>query len=144
MRQTAGNFAWRAGAASFQENGLDVAFEMIYADQRFVVGQREGFAVGDADEQRADQAGAAGDGDGVDILERSLACERASRTTGTIWRSVRGRRVRERRRRISVDVNLRGDDGGEDFAAVDDDGGGGFVAGGFDAEDARGHELKLG
>ena len=34
---------------------------------------------------------------------------------------------------LAVDVDLGGDDAGEDFAAVGDDGGGGFVAGGFDA-----------
>ena len=36
---------------------------------------------------------------------------------------------------FAVDVDLRGDDAGEDAAAVGDDCGGGFVAGGFDAED---------
>jgi len=45
---------------------------------------------------------------------------------------------------LAVNVDLGGDDAGEDFAAVDDNGGGGFVARGFDAEDARGHVLKLG
>ena len=34
---------------------------------------------------------------------------------------------------FAVDVDLGGDDAGEDVAAVGDDGGGGFVAGGFDA-----------
>jgi hypothetical protein len=45
---------------------------------------------------------------------------------------------------FAVNIDLRSDDGGEDFAAVDDDGGGGFVARGFDAEDAHGHVLKTG
>jgi hypothetical protein len=34
-----------------------------------------------------------------------------------------------------VEVDLGGDDAGEDVNAIADNGGGGFVAGGFDAED---------
>ena len=74
------------GAVGFEEDGVDVAFEMIDGDERFVQRGGEGFSVGDADEEGADEAWALGDGDGVEVGEAELACARAWRTTGTIWR----------------------------------------------------------
>ena len=47
------------------EDGVDVAFEVVDGDEGFVEAEGEGLGVGDADQQRAGQAGALGDGDGV-------------------------------------------------------------------------------
>ena len=86
-----GEFHGRFGAlAGLHEDGVDVAFEMIDADQRLVEAEAEGLGIGDADEQRSGEARAFGDGDGVEVGEGDwISCpawDMASRTTGTMLR----------------------------------------------------------
>jgi hypothetical protein len=57
------------GEVRFEDYGMNVAFEVIYCDERLVERKGENFAVGQADEQRACEAGALGDGDGVEVGE---------------------------------------------------------------------------
>ena len=124
----------------FEEDGMNVAFEMIYRDQRLVerLGQR--FGVSDADEERADEAGALGHSDGVDFLERELRlCKSFADDRHDLAKVFTRGEFRDDAAVLAVNVDLGGDDGRKDFAAVGDDGGGGFVAGGFDAENASGH-----
>ena len=70
-----------------QEDGVDVAFEVVDGDERLAEAEGQGFGVGDADEQRADEAGAFGDGDGVEIVRV---------VTSRLRRGPRGRRGRWR------------------------------------------------
>jgi hypothetical protein len=128
----------------FEEDGVDVAFKMIYRDERFVESLRERFGVGDADEERADEARTLGDADGVDVVECEIGFGEGFANDGDDLAKVFARgEFGDDAAVLAVDVDLRGDDAGENFAAVGDDGGSGFVAGGFDAEDARGHSLIL-
>ncbi len=82
-----GKFRSASGEMSFEKNGVNVAFEMIHGDERLAERHGQGFAVGDADDQRADEAGAESNGDGVRHrgVRFSLALA-ASRTTGTMRR----------------------------------------------------------
>ena len=50
----------------------DVPLEVIHRDERQPSGPREGLGGRDADEERADQPGALGDRDSLDLVERSL------------------------------------------------------------------------
>ncbi len=128
----------------FEEDGVDVAFEMIYRDQRLVerLGQR--FGVSDADEERADEAGALGHSDGVDVLEPKIRfCKSFADDRHDLAKVFARREFGNNAAVLTVNIDLGGDDGGEDFAAVGDDGCSGFIARRLDAEDARGHFLIL-
>jgi hypothetical protein len=72
--------------ALVQQDGVDVAFEVVDGDEGQVGGEGQGFGVGDADEERSGEAGAAGDGDGVEVGEGDAGLARAARTTGTMAR----------------------------------------------------------
>ncbi len=52
----------------FQQDGVDVAFEVVDGDERLAEGPGQGLGVADADEQGAGEAGAFGDGDGVQVM----------------------------------------------------------------------------
>ena len=124
----------------FEEYGVDVACEVVDGDERFIQGGRESLAVGDAYEERADEAWALGDRDGVYVGELQIGLREGF---ADYWDDLAevfaGGEFGDDAAVFLVDVDLRGDDVGEDVEAVGDDGGGGFVAGGFDAEDSYGH-----
>ena len=48
---------------------MDMAFDMVDTNERQIAGQAERLRVGDADQQRAYQAGTLGDCDGDQVLE---------------------------------------------------------------------------
>jgi len=54
------------------QRGADVAFEMVDADEGDVPGKAERLGVGEADEEATDEAGAVGDGDGIEIFEAGV------------------------------------------------------------------------
>ena len=114
--------------------GLDV----VDGDEGPLPGEGEGFGGGDADEQAADEAGAVGDGDCIKLFG---GFGDAGGGEGFIDDGVEGFKVsaggdfRDDAAEFGVEVDLRGDDIGEDVAAIAHDGGGGFITGGFDAED---------
>ena len=97
QRELHGGFGALAG---LHQDGVDVAFEVIDADERNVEAEGEGLGVGDADEQRAGEAGAFGDGDGLEIAqgEAGLAGLPGGRR-GRCCGGARARRARARRRR---------------------------------------------
>ncbi len=51
----------------FKQDGVDVALEVVDGDERLAECVGESLGVTDADEQRAGEAGAFGDGDGVEL-----------------------------------------------------------------------------
>jgi hypothetical protein len=55
-----------------EEDGVDVAFQVIDGDEGEVVGEGQGFGVGDSDKKSAGEAGTAGDGDGVEVGKRGI------------------------------------------------------------------------
>ena len=52
-----------------EERAVDVSEEMVDADDGLAGGGGESLGVGVADEERGDETGVAGDGDGVDVVE---------------------------------------------------------------------------
>ncbi len=118
------------------EDGVDVAFEMIDADEGFREGEGEGLGVGDADEEGAGETGAAGDGDGVEVLEGEAGFGDGGAGDGDDVAEVFARgELGDDAAEVGVEGDLAGDDVGEGFGAVADDGGCGLVAGALDAQD---------
>ena len=80
----------KLGRVVLEEGGVDVALEVVHADQGQAarIGERLGHRA--ADQQRADQPGALGHGDAVEVAEPDRRpVSSARRTTGTItsrWR----------------------------------------------------------
>ena len=67
------------------QDGVDVAFEMVDANQRLPAPTRRPW-LAETDEQRAGKARAFGNGDGVEIRMVTPASRRAASTTGTMAR----------------------------------------------------------
>ncbi len=116
---------------------------MIDAQQRLIRRQRQALGVIDADQQRTDQTRSARHGDGVKLrrghagVVQRLIDDVADRLDV----GARGE-FREDAAVFGVQVDLRGDDVGDNRLAVDHDGGGGLVAGRFNAENC-GHVKHL-
>src|SRR5256885_16883114 len=105
---------------------------MVYGDEWFVEGLRQGFGIGDTKEERADEAGALGDADGVDVVEGEVGFgEGFADYWNDLAEMFAGGEFGDDAAVLTVNVDLRSDDRGENFAAVGDHGGGGFIAGGF-------------
>ena len=66
-----GQFHRRAGAARFQNHGVDVAFNMVDRDQRQAAGEGQRFGIGEAHQQGSHQAGPRGGGNGVQAAQRN-------------------------------------------------------------------------
>ena len=49
-------------------DGVDVSFDVVHGDEGKVVHHRERLRVGDPDQERPDQAGSLGDGDGCQVF----------------------------------------------------------------------------
>ena len=128
-----------AGVQGFQEDGVDVAFEVVDSDEGLVEGEGEGFGVEDADEERAGEAGAFGDGDSVEIGEGDAGLGDGLADDGDDVAQVLARgELGDDSAVGGVKGDLGGDDVREDLGAGADDGGGGLVATAFDAEDEAG------
>src|ERR1700677_4066283 len=124
-----------AGGAGLEKNGVDVAGEMVHGNERLAQREGESFAVGEAHEQRADQARALRDGDGVEIVQGDVGLvDGFADDRHDLTQMFARREFGDAPAVFAVNFDLGGDDAGEDVFAVGDDGGGGFVAGGFDAE----------
>ena len=107
-------------------------------DERQVAGKAERLGVSDADEQRADQAGAFGDGDGGEIVERErrLVRERQAHH-GHDGAQVFARGELGNHAAVLPCVRELGSDHGrENRGAIFDHRGRGFIARGFDAENS--------
>ncbi len=55
--------------ALFEEDGVNMAFEVVDGDDGEIAREGEGLGVGDSDEECAGEAGAGGDGNGVEVVE---------------------------------------------------------------------------
>jgi S-adenosylmethionine:tRNA ribosyltransferase-isomerase len=122
--------------AGFENHGVDMAFDMVDADERQVAGKAERLRVGDADQQRAYQAGTFGDRDGGKIVERCAGFFESQANHGDDGAQVLARgKLGNHAAVFAVSGELRGDHGGQDGYAVGDHGGRGFIARSFDAKD---------
>ena len=130
---------------------MDVALEVVHADKRLVEAEREGFRVGDADEQRASETGTLGYGYGVEVGEGDWM-SRGSGGAGHGFAN-HGNNVAEMFARgelrddpaiVGMKGHLRGDDVGQRRSSRTDDRGCGLVTGAFDTQNQatlfeRGH-----
>ena len=116
--------------------GIHVALKVVDAQQRQVGAQRQALRVVHADQQRTDEARSARYGDGVHGGQR-----RGGLRQGLVHDRRNGLHVGARGQFgedaavAGVQLDLRGDDVGEDFASVAHDGRRRLVAGGLDTED---------
>ena len=125
-----GHVRMARGEVRFKDYGMDVAFKVIHGDEWLVERQGENFAVGHANEQRAGEAGALSDGDGVEVGECDFCLvERFANDEHDFAKMFARGELGNYAAVFAVDVDLRGNDIRKDTAAVRDDRGGGFVAG---------------
>ena len=118
-----------------QKHGVDVAFEVVDGDERLRERVGEGLGVSDADEERAGEAGAFGDGDGVELPHGHLGFAEGSVDDGDDGAEVlAGGELGDDAAVGGVDGDLRGDDVRELACAALNDGGGGLVAGTLDTQ----------
>ena len=59
-------------APFLQQHRMNVAFEMIHCDQRFIESKCQSLGITDSDQQSARKPGSLGDGDGVDRSDKSV------------------------------------------------------------------------
>ena len=85
-KRKGGEFDRIAAPAGLEDHRVNVAFDVIHRDQRDPRGQRNGFGVSQAHQQRPRQARPGRCGDSVEPGPGQLARSSASRTTGTIAR----------------------------------------------------------
>ncbi len=122
--------------AHLQQHGVDVAFEVVDGDERLAEREGQGLGVGDADEQSAGEAGAFGDGDGVEVVHGDAGFGDGFAHDGDDVAQVLARGEFGHHAAVDgVHLHLRGDDVREHLGAGAHDGGCGLVAGAFDAED---------
>ena len=132
------------GLALLEKDGVNVAFEVVDRDEGKVVGEGEGFGVGDADEQCTGEAGTGGDGDGVEIGEGHAGfSERGADDRNDGAKMLATGELRNHAAVAGVGSNLRGNDGRKRARSALDNGRGGFVARGLDAEDEAGAEHRF-
>ena len=119
-----------------QPRGVDVAFEVVDADQRGFLGEGEALCRVDSDEERSRKAGAVGDGDSVEVAQLDGRLLHGLPHHGVEREHVLARGdLRNDAAVLGVHLDLGRDDVGVDGPPVLDDGGGRLVAGCLDAED---------
>ena len=138
MRQTRGKPGVTLRVGVLQPGGVDVALQVVYAEQGQPGGERQPLGRVDAYEQRAGEARAVGHGDAVQLGQldaRGLQGPADHRDDGE--EVLPGGGLGDDAAEVGVEVGLGGDDVGDYMAAVLDDGNGGLVAGGLDAEESH-------
>ncbi len=121
-----------------QPAGVDVAFNVVDAEQRHAQANGEHLGRADADQQGADQARRMMHGDAADLIQTHAGL--AQRFVDDRQQSLQmcpRRDLRHDAAEARVQIGLRRDDVGQDRRLVGEDGRGGFVAGGFDAEEKQ-------
>jgi hypothetical protein len=120
-----------------QEVGSDVAVKMVDRDQRFAVCGRHRLRGTQPDQQGANQAGALGDGDRLDLGELdSRLLEGSADDCVEQLKMMSGSDLGHDAPIALVELSLGGDDVGEDPRPIDD-GGAGVVAGRLEGQDHR-------
>ena len=119
--------------------GVDVAFEVVHAEEGQAGGEGKALCGVDADEQRAGEAGAVRDGDAVELGQLDSGVLQGPADHGDYGEEVLpGGGLGDDAAEVGVEIGLGGDYVGHYAATVLDDGYGGLVAGGLDAQDPHG------
>ena len=135
----------RTVAARFQDDGVNVAFDVVDADEGHAGGEAQALGIGEPDEQRADESGSDGDGDGREVVQAGGGAVQGFADDGNDGAQVLARgEFGDHAAILPVHGDLRGHDAGKHGVAAGHDGGGGFIAGGFDAENAHYSYLSAG
>ena len=122
--------------ALFEEDGVDVSFEVVDGDEGLREREGERLGVAEADQERTGESRAAGDGNGVEVAERDARLsERGAGDGDDVAEMFAAGEFGNYAAVGRMGDDLRGDNRRERTRAALDDGGGGFVAGAFDAED---------
>ena len=113
----------------------DMPPDMVDGDKGLSGGQGEALCVVDPHEQRPDQAGRVGDGDGVQAAKGQLRfAHRFLHDLADVLAVPPGGDLRHNAAVFAVLLHLGGNDGGEDLPPVYDHRGGSLVAGAFDCQ----------
>jgi putative nucleotidyltransferase with HDIG domain len=118
-----------------QQNGMNVALKVVHRDQRFLQGESQRLGVSDSHQQRARQAGALGDRDGIEIskADSRLGHRRANYGNDITQMFARGE-FRNHPAVRCMDGDLRGHDARANVTSALYDGRGGLVTRAFDTE----------
>ena len=135
----------RAVAARFENDGVDVTFDVVDADEGHAGGEGQALGVGEPDEQRADEPRTHGDGDGRKVLQAGVGAEQGFAHHRNDGAKVFARgELRDYAAVLAMHGDLRGHYARKHGIAAGHDGGGGFIAGGFDAENTHSSYLSAG
>jgi len=127
-----------------QQHGVDMALQVIHGDERLAQREGERFGIGDADQQRACEAGAFGDGDGVQVGEADSSAGDGLTHDGNDVAQVLARgQLRHHATVDGVHGHLRSDYIRKRLRTGAHHGGCGLVAGAFNAEDQAGWHLSI-
>ena len=97
--------------AVLKEQRLDVPGEVVHRHERTIQRERERLRERDADEQRADEAGALRDGNGIELLEIGLrGIERRADDAADVADVLARRELGHDAAPLAVDGHLRRDD----------------------------------
>ncbi len=97
-------------AVRFEQHRVHMPLEMIHPDERFAERHREHFAVGDANEERANQARAARDGNRIHITQLNARLpDRLAHHRHDLPQVLARGEFRHHAAIFSVDIDLRRD-----------------------------------
>ncbi len=120
------------------DRGLDVTFEMVYANQGNATCKAKRLRVGEADEQTADQTWAMRNGNRIEIFELGVRhLERFAHNGHDGPDVLPAREFRHDTAIFLVNIELGRYAGRKDLGSIFHDCGCGLVAGGFNAEDSQ-------
>src|SRR3970040_1634986 len=113
-----------------KQDGVDVAFEVLDANERLGERPGHGLGVSEADEEGADQARSLRDGDGVHVgVAQAGALEGLAHDRDDFLEVGARGQLGHHTAVLAVQVHLRANDVREDAGAVGDNRGGSLVAG---------------
>ena len=116
-----------------------MSLDVIDVDERLIPGPSEGFGGTEADQERTDQAGPIGYGNGGYVRGGQAGAVQGLGNDGIdpLDMGTRGD-LGDDTAVLGVELVLAGDDAGKDMTAISDDGGGGLVARGLNAQNIDG------
>ena len=124
----------KGGRVIGQEGRQDMGLEMVHPGQGQLVGEGQGLGHRHADDQGADQPGALGHGQAVQVAQGHPGLgQGALNHRQDVFQVPPGGDLRHHPAVGGVGLELGGHHGGQDTAAVGHHRGRGFIAGGFDA-----------
>ena len=136
--------AGRAVHLVFEQNGVDVTFQVVHADQRLAEGKRQRFAIDESDQERADQSRPFGDGEGVHGADGQVGLPAGLLDHRlNLAQMFAGGEFGDHASIFFVGQNLGGHDAGTNFRAVRHHRRGRFIATGFNAEHQHAHTLDV-